>query len=105
MQIGFVTALAKSNMYNSYGCYLDGVYYGSDILKCEQNPMCPTAWWPHAMDDGITFTTEWIKTHPEYTSVEETIVVDMVYRITPCTHNLRTQKEELHQISTIKILK
>jgi len=105
MQTGFITALAKSNMYNSYGCYLDGVYYGSDILKCEQNPMCPTAWWPHVMDDGISFTTEWIKTHPEYTSVEETLVVDMVYRITACTHTLRNVKEELHQISTIKLLK
>ena len=104
MQLGYITALAKSNMFNSYGCYLDGVYYGSDILKCEQNPMCPTAWWPHIMDDGISFTTEWIKTHPEYTNVEETLVVDMIYRITACTHNLRTIKEELHQIRTIKIL-
>ena len=103
MQIGYITALAKSTTYSSYGCYLDGVYYGSDILRCEQNPMCPTSWWPHTMDDGISFLMEWIKTHPEFNDVEETLVVDMIYRITACTHSLRAVKEELHQIKTIKL--
>jgi len=103
MQTGYITAIAKTNTYGSYGCYLDGVYYGSNILKCEQDK-CPTSWWPHAMDDGITFLLEWIKDHPAYNSVEEVLVIDMVYRITICNHNLRNQIEELHQINTIKIL-
>ncbi len=102
MQLGYITAIAKTSTFDSYGCYLDKIYFASDSEKCEQSK-CPTSWWPHAMDDGLSFLLEWVKTHPKYGG-DPTLVVDMVYRIAVCSHNLRNQIEELHQVNTIKIL-
>ena len=101
MQLGYITAIAKTGTYDSYGCYLDDIYFSSDSKKCEA-PLCPSQWWPHPMDDGLSFLLEWVKTHPKY-GKDPTLVVDMVYKITQCANNLRSGREELHQINTIKL--
>ena len=101
MQLGYITAIAKTGTYDSYGCYYDDIYFGSDSKKCDAQ-LCPSQWWPHPMDDGLSFLLEWVKTHPKY-GKDPTLVVDMVYKITQCASNLRSGREELHQINTIKL--
>lgn len=101
MQMGYITAIAKTSTYDSYGCYLEDVYFGSDSKKCDA-PLCPSPWWPHSMDDGLSFLLEWINSHPDY-GRNPMLVVDMVYKITQCTNSLRSGIQEMHQISTIKL--
>ena len=102
MQLGYITAVAKTSSYSTYGCYEEDVYLGTDSKKCEVD-RCPTSWWPHEMDDGLSFLLEWVKLHPKYMHRDSKLVVDMVYKITQCTNNLRSERRELHQINTIKI--
>lgn len=101
MQLGYLTAISKVGTYDTYGCYHDDIYFSSDSKKCDAK-LCPTSWWPHEMDDGLSFLLEWVKTHPKY-GKDPTLVVDMVYKITQCANNLRSGREELHQINTIKL--
>ena len=103
MQFGYITAIAKTDLYKTYGCYHEDVYFGTDTKKCEVD-RCPTQSWPHEMDDGLSFLLEWAKLHPIYMDKDSPLVVDMVYRITHCDNNLRSERRELHQINTIKLI-
>jgi hypothetical protein len=104
MEVGHISAIAKSSVLNTYGCYLDGVYYGTDALRCEQDK-CPTSWFRHAMDDGLSFTWDWVTDHDEFLAGANTLVFDIVYRLTGCFDHLRSAETEteLHQITTVAI--
>lgn len=102
MQRGYITAVAKSDVFKAYGCYVDEVYR-SDTAKCDLHQKCPTAGWPYVMDDGISFLFTFLDNHPELQTVGYTLVFDIVYRITGC-HNLRSSAEEKHKLTKIKIV-
>lgn len=102
MERGYVTAIAKSSIFNAYGCYQDEIYTGTDSEKCQQ-PKCPTAGWPYVMDDGMSLLFDWINEHPELDTGGLTVVFDMVYKISSC-FNLRTQNEITHKLTKIKIV-
>ena len=101
MERGYITAIAKSDLFGAYGCYSDDIYKGSDNAKCQQQK-CPTAGWPYVMDDGISIKFDFLENQEEI-QTGLTLIFDVVYRITTCTNNLRST-EELHKLTRIKVI-
>ena len=86
MERGYITAIAKSDIFNAYGCYADDVYKGTDS-KMRTTKM-PYRGWPYVMDDGVSILFEWLNDHQELDTLGLTLIFDIVYRITGCHNNL-----------------
>jgi hypothetical protein len=94
LQNGYITSLGFS-LFGILGAYETYVYHGANSVQC-QAIQVPN--WPYQMDDGLSITTSHFQT-------PVTLVVDMIYRITPCgvLRSGEQGEQEEHRIGTIKI--